>query len=163
MNAWRKPQRAGLRASESAWKLEQLCYWGISLRIQGQCAGELGAVQRSDPHLRNGHDAGCLTLGIPLPLAVAQLAQWDGVGAQRFLLEAFSDSVAELTATAQHGVWQPSSARDSIAHAIRRRITPLAPHRRDTAAASTIHINTEIQRGPRLKLQPRPPPSHRTL
>lgn len=162
MRVWPRQQRPGLLARETAWKLEQLCFWGISLRVAGRCAGEFITLPKNHPHVHGGHDSGCFALGVPLSLAKTKLAHWDGVGALRFLSEAFSECVAELTADArQTGYWQERAARDSITHAIRRRITPMAPSQANRSSTQTADTEKNRQRGPRLKLQPRPPPSDR--
>lgn len=118
-------------AGELAWQLESLCRWGISLRTNGQCAVEHGnrAITRS--HNRHGHDNGCFALGVPVALAKAKLAEWDGVGAKGFLLEAFAEAIAEVAAeSAELGHWRSVAAHEAIVYAIRRRITPRPKPRR---------------------------------
>lgn len=131
-------------AGELAWQLELLCRWGIWLRTNGHCAGREGdrAVRRI--HDRHGHDNGCYALGLPVSLAKAKLAEWDGVDAQGLLLEAFEEAITEIASEASRlGHWQPVAANEAIMYAIRRRITP-----RQTP-----------QRRPQQLVLPRPPPS----
>jgi len=85
-------------------------------------------VCASRAHARTGtgtrlHDAGCSTLGIPLPEIRRELRARDSVGAAPLLEEAVHEAVAELSAYGRD--WTAAAAAESLAYALRRRITPL--------------------------------------
>lgn len=147
-------------AGELAWQLEALCRWAISLRASGHCAGDRGnrAIRRR--HDRHGHDSGCFALGLPVAVAKAKLAEWDGVGAQRFLLEAFAEAITEVaTETARLGCWKSATAHEAIVYAIHRRITPrqtprrssqqLVPLRTPPSDCALLNVETRTRGSPR--------------
>lgn len=120
-------------AAELAERVERFCVQGIKLRASGSCA-EPGVTSRV--HLKLGHDAGCHALGVPRRAIGLTVGMWDRVGAGALILEAIDDAIAVLcepSETGELGAWSPQLAAESLAYAIRTKITPcLAPERDET-------------------------------
>lgn len=152
-------------AAELAWRIERLCLFGIELRAAGACLGlprvsefrrealphparprnfggtvdgaaDGASRRRYEAHARSGHGAGCRALGIPVEALDRALREWDAAGAQRLVREAIAEAVAELDAPG----WTPTRARESVAYAIRRRITPAAPQTQQGSRTSRADV-----------------------
>lgn len=122
------PQGAAARLAE---RIERFCGVGIGHRAQGECV-EPGVSGLA--HKRRGHDAGCATLGVPRRAISLTLDLWDDAGAGPLLLEAIDEAIGViadevatpggLAGSSSSPAWSAAMARESVAYAIRRRITP---------------------------------------
>ncbi|MHA3683197.1 hypothetical protein ACXR2W_02960 [Leucobacter sp. HY1908] len=112
------PETPGAGAA-LAERLERFCATAISYRASGACA-EPGLTQAR--HRSLGHDTGCRALGVPRRSIQITLQLWDTVGVAALLMEAIDEAIEAL----QDGgaVWSEELARECVAYAIRRRITP---------------------------------------
>lgn|GEM_PF-4225090 len=141
--------------SELAWRLERLCETGVALRAEGWCVGvplaaevavhAAGLVRvrrvpgdaiRFARHLRRGHDRSCAALGVPVETLRRLISTWDGIGGGALVLEAATEAVMEITASLHGRDWSAHGALETLAHAIRRRLTPVAPHEQEQARRS---------------------------
>ena len=77
-------------------------------------------------HLRRGHEPGCLGLGVSVRAVERAIRAWDRCGAVGLVLEAVEEAAAEVERAVAAGAraWEPGFAREALAHALRRRITP---------------------------------------
>lgn len=94
-------------------------------------------ASRVHAHAQQGarsHDAGCWALGIPLAEIRRELRARDPVGAASLLEEAVHEAVAELSAYGR--AWTAAAATESLAYALRRRITPSRSTSGDGGAAA---------------------------
>lgn len=157
----RHAARPRLRAAELAWVLLALFDAGIGVRTIGWCVGDLapadvtltprGAARepighraheralgrRRERHLREGHDAGCLLVGVPSRTLERLLRAWGDPLVVEFVLGLAEEAVDELRRSGIGPLrgWSPALARETVGYIVRRRITPHAPSFAPTAPA----------------------------
>lgn len=146
-----KKYRHQFTTSQTAALALLLCQRGIAANRRGFCLGDLRCIDlslvsgqllrvqnqsqltvaghrfRARRHQKNGHDAGCYALGVPIPTMHAVCAGWGGPGVQALLGDA-------LIATLKHcsnsytQAWQPHPGQSRNYEVFRgevlHRITP---------------------------------------
>ena len=134
-----------------AQQAELLCWCGIKLRAAGRCTGVLSSrslrklgneLRIGDPrtgrfsadtgaHLRSEHDAWCWAIGVPQVTTERAVLEWDRRAAAPLILEALHAAVSEINSAP--GAWRPTNAVESVAYAVRERITPMRRSRSETS------------------------------
>lgn len=148
-----QPAFGRLRAANAAARLLLLLERGEQLRAAGYCLGLLrdedlcwcgGQVHRrrarlrqrirhrraAAAHGRNGHDAACYAIGVPMTTVQELLRSWCGDDAAALLAECVAEGVSEIA----RGEWLHVGGAEVLRHTIGRRITLDTPAEARAAA-----------------------------
>lgn len=140
-----KPNARAGRAARLAARVERICFAGIELRARGACADPRGGPGCTpDAH---AHDRGCRALGVPMRRLTSAVRAWDAVGAAGLVCEALDEAVRDIESFG--GAWDAGFARDALAYALRRRITPSQAPSQTHAPSPSHDCGNDVGRGRR--------------
>ena len=137
--------------AEAAGALELLLQVGIQCRAAGWCVGALDPAEvaftaqgpkrvhtdggvfaserrlRSRVHVRQGHDAGCFSVGIPRQTLHLFLAAWVMHDAAAYLGEGIDEVIHVIGSQSVRSAWSVTRAAEEVRAAFESRLSGCAP------------------------------------